>query len=84
MVLTTVRRGSDQRGIALQTAIILTAMVAIAVTVSAVIYTRGGEVADDLQRQQVTFDPARIQNPDVCDRVTGYEWDPLIGECVKS
>jgi len=34
----------------------MVALIAVAVAVSAVILTRGSEVADDLERQNVTFD----------------------------
>ena len=57
----------DQRGIALQTAIIMAALIAIAVTISTVILTRGGEVADDLERQNVTFNPSRFKNKTLCE-----------------
>ena len=54
--------------------IIMVALIAIAVTISTVILTRGGEVADDLERQNVTFDPDRFKTEALCDEYD-YEWD---------
>ncbi len=71
---------SDERGIALQTAIIMATLIAIALAISAVIYTRGGEVADDLERQQVTFDPSRFRTQALCEEYD-YRWDTADG-CV--
>jgi len=72
-VLTT-RLRCDEWGIALQTVIVMVALIAVAVTVSTVILTRGGEVADDLERQNVTFDPVRFRTQALCEEY-GYEWD---------
>ena len=69
---------SDQRGIALQTAIVMTSLIAIALAVSAVILTRGGEVADDLERQRLTFDPSRFKTQVTCE---DYEFTWVNGEC---
>ena len=66
--------GSDERGIALQTVIIMVALIAVAVAVSAVILTRGGEVADDLERQNVTFNPSRFRTQELCEEYR-YSWD---------
>lgn len=64
----------DQRGIALQTVIIMVALIAIAVAVATVILTRGGEVADDLERQNVTFNPDRFKTQALCEEYD-YKWD---------
>lgn len=48
---------SDQRGFALQTAIITAVLIVIAMAVSVVLLNRGGEVVDDLERQRVTASP---------------------------
>ena len=66
--------GSDQRGMALQTVIIMVALIAVAVAVSTVILTRGGEVAEDLERQNVTFDPSRFRTQALCVEYD-YSWD---------
>ena len=47
----------DERGFALQAAIVMTALIAVALAVSAVILTRGGEVAEDLERQNMFNQP---------------------------
>lgn len=65
---------SDERGMALQTVIIMVALIAVAVAVSAVILTRGGEVADDLERQNVTFNPDRFRTKALCEEYA-YSWD---------
>jgi len=65
---------SDERGIALQTAIIMVALIAVALAVSAVILTRGGEVAEDLERQSVTFQPSRFLTQALCEEYD-YSWD---------
>jgi len=59
---------------ALQTVIIMVALIAVAVAVSAVILTRGGEVAEDLERQNVTFDPSRFRTETLCLKYD-YSWD---------
>ena len=66
---------SDQRGFALQTVIVMTALIAIAMAVSAVILTRGGEVADDLERQNITIQPSQIKNEAQCEKVYQWKWD---------
>lgn len=52
----------------------MVALIAVAVTISAVILTRGGEVADDLERQNVTFDPSRFRTKALCEEYD-YKWD---------
>lgn len=69
---------ADQRGIALQTAIIMATLIAIALAVSAVMYTRGGEVADDLERQNLTRNPAEFTTQVLCEAYE-YTWDPVTG-----
>lgn len=51
----------------------MTALIAIALAVSAVILTRGGEVADDLERQNVTFEPDRFKTQALCEEYD-YTW----------
>ena len=72
----------DQRGIALQTVIIMVALIAIAVTISTVILTRGGEVADDLERQNVTFNPDRFKTKELCEEYD-YSWDDTDSDKAK-
>ncbi|MXX22803.1 MAG: hypothetical protein F4Z93_06845 [Rhodospirillales bacterium] len=62
---------------ALQTVIIMVALIAVAVAVSTVILTRGGEVAEDLERQNVTFDPSRFRTEALCLEYD-YSWDTAL------
>ena len=58
------RSHEDERGIALQTTIVISAMLAIASAVAAVILTRAGEETDQFGRQ--TFDYGQIENETAC------------------
>ena len=71
---------ADQRGIALQTAIIMTALIAIAVAIAAVMYTRGGEAVDDLQRQRLTRDPSQFSTEVLCEAYE-FMWDSNTDTC---
>lgn len=71
----------DQRGFALQTIIVMTALIAIALAVSAVIITRGGEVVDDLERQRITIQPSDISNQAQCEQVYEWTWDDATRTC---
>lgn len=71
---------SDERGFALQTAIVMTALIAIAMAVSAVLLTRGGDVVDDLERARVTRDPSQFSTQVLCDAY-GFSWDPAASTC---
>ena len=48
----------DQRGIALQTVIIMVVLLAIAGTVAAVLLTRAAETTDQLEQQDTVYDRA--------------------------
>ena len=63
----------DQRGIALQTAIITAVLVVIAMAVSTVLLARGGEVVDDLERQRVTASPSAFKAEAPCV-AAGFTW----------
>ena len=71
---------SDERGFALQTAIVTTALIAIAMAVSAVLLTRGGDVVDDLERARVTRDPSQFSTQVLCEAYD-YVWDPGASTC---
>lgn len=71
---------TDQRGIALQTTIIMTTLIAIALVVSAVLYTRGGEVADDLERQRLTRSPSDFSTQVLCEAYE-FTWDAATTTC---
>ena len=71
---------SDERGFALQTAIVTTTLIAIAMAVSAVLLTRGGDVVDDLERARVTRDPSQFSTQVLCEAYD-YAWDPVASTC---
>lgn len=71
---------ADERGIALQTTIIMTTLIAIALAVSAILYTRGGEVADDLERQRLTRSPSEFTTQVLCEAYE-YTWDTATNTC---
>ena len=70
----------NERGFALQTVIVMTALIAIALAVSAVIVTRGGEVKDDLERQRLTRSPSEFTTQVLCEAYE-YTWDAVNGQC---
>lgn len=57
------------------------ALIAVALAVSAVIFTRGGEVVDDLERQNITVTPNMITNQVQCVQVYQWRWDAVAGTC---
>ena len=72
----------DERGFALQAAIVMTALIAVALAVSAVILMRGGEVAEDLERQNM------INRPDAAEideewRCTWWEYTWTGTACIQ-
>ena len=71
------RRFTDQRGIALQTVIIMVVLLAIAGGIAAVLLNRGSEASNELQDQSVTVEPDKYTNPELC-RAAGHSWD---GSC---
>ena len=58
----------------------MTAMIAIALAVAAVMYTRGGEVADDLERQNLTRSPSEFTTQVLCEAYE-YTWDTATNTC---
>ncbi len=65
---------TDQRGFALQTVIVMTALIAVAMAVSAVMITRGGDVVVDLERQNITVQPSQIKNKVQCEQIYLWTW----------
>ena len=63
------RRRFDERGIALQTVIIIVVMLAIAGAVAGVLLNRAGQVTDDLE-QSTTYEWAQV-NTDTACRIAG-------------
>ena len=71
------QRVADIRGIALQTVIVIVVMLAIAGAVAGVLVSRGGEVVDDLESQEVARDPADATTEAECDILGGTGlWRP--------
>ena len=64
----------DQRGIALQTVIIMVVLLAIAGTIAAVLLNRGGEAADQLQSADFGLSATDLKTESSC-RSAGHGWD---------
>lgn len=80
MLRVTAAGRADQRGVALQTVIVMVTLIAIALTVSAVLYTRGGEAADDLERQRLTRSPSDFSTQVLCEAYE-FTWDTTNNTC---
>ena len=66
----------DERGIALQTVIIMVVMLAIAGAVAAVLLTRGSETTAQLEAQGVSaVVAANIKSQALCGSTSGVQWD---------
>ena len=63
----------DERGIALQTVIILVVMLAIAGAIAAVLLNRGGEAADQLQAADFGLPASDLDTASSC-RSAGHGW----------
>lgn len=57
------------------------ALIAVALAVSAVIFARGGEVVDDLERQNITVTPDMITNQVQCEQVYQWDWTAATNTC---
>lgn len=64
----------DQRGIALQTVIIMVVLLAIAGGIAAVLLNRGGEAANQLENQATSVPASSYTNETLC-KSAGYDWD---------
>ena len=72
----------DQRGIALQTVIIMVVMLAIAGAVAAVLLSRGSETTAQLEQQGVTAVVAnRIESEALCTATSGVQWHGSPPQC---
>ena len=69
------RRASrfDERGIALQTVIIMVVLLARAGGIAAVLLNRGSEAADQLEQQETTVAPNTYENKALCE-AAGNTW----------
>lgn len=68
------RQRFDQQGIALQTVIIMVVLLAIAGGIAAVLLSRGGEAANQLEQQDVTVAAWEYNNKSLCE-AAGHEWN---------
>ena len=64
----------DERGIALQTVIIMVVMLAIAGAIAGVLFNRAQESQDELEATPVTVNLYRIKDADQCRRAGG-NWE---------
>ena len=72
---------SDNRGIALQTVIIMVVLVVIAGAVTAVLITRAGTETDRLENVNATIDASKYPNEVLCE-MAGHTWtDGNPGSC---
>ena len=67
------RRFTDQRGIALQTVIIMVVLLAIAGGIAAVLLNRGSEASQQLEQQNVSVAPYQYGTETLC-KAAGLEW----------
>ena len=68
------RRFADQRGIALQTVIIMVVLLAIAGGIAAVLLTRGQQTATQLENQAIGVPAGEYLSRSFC-RGAGHDWD---------
>ena len=65
--------GTDMRGIALQTVIIMVVLLAIAGAIAAVLITRGNEAVTEVERTDVDIDPSTLSSEEFCE-AAGFTW----------
>ena len=61
----------DERGIALQTVIIMVVLLAIAGSVAAVLFSRAQDATDELESASIVASPYAARSNDACNRVGG-------------
>lgn len=64
---------ADERGIALQTVIIMVVLIAIAGAVAAVLVTRGGEAVDEIRSTNIAQQPSNFTNETLCE-AADFHW----------
>ena len=79
---------ADNRGIALQTVIIMVVLLAIAGLAAGVMISRGGDAVSNLEQTEIGPDPAQISDSWVCEQ-SGHSWGGAAptgsaGDCVTS
>ena len=77
---TRVRLG-DERGVALQTVIVIVVLLAIAGAIAGVLLTRGGEAVAEAEQQDILVDAADITNEGLCESY-GFSWAG--GNCYRT
>lgn len=74
---------ADQRGIALQTVIIMVVLVVIGGAVAAVLVNRAGTETTRLEQVDSELDADQYPNEALC-RMGGHTWTPTTGPCVPT
>ncbi|MDE0161423.1 MAG: hypothetical protein OXL98_06750 [Acidimicrobiaceae bacterium] len=70
----------DERGIALQTVIIMVVLLAVAATIAGVIISRGSEASNQLASAEIGVSPANYSNKTLCQGA-GHGWKGGNGPC---
>ena len=75
---TSVRRqlanfAADERGIALQTVIIMVVLIAIAGAIAAVLVTRGNQAVTEIERTNIAAQPTNFSSKTLCE-AAGFYW----------
>ena len=76
-------RAGDQRGIALQTVIIMVVLIVIAGGVSVALLGRGADVTDDLEQQGTAPAPDSYGTEALCELVN-HTWNGTTNKCEKN
>ena len=63
----------DERGIALQTVIIMVVLIAIAGAIAAVLVTRGNQAVSEIERTNITTQPSNYSSQTLCE-AAGFKW----------
>ena len=64
---------ADERGIALQTVIIMVVLIAIAGAIAAVLVTRGNQAVSEIERTNISTQPANYASQTLCE-AAGFKW----------
>ena len=64
---------ADERGIALQTVIIMVVLIAIAGAIAAVLVTRGNQAVSEIERTNIATQPSNYASQTLCE-AAGFKW----------
>ena len=64
---------ADERGIALQTVIIMVVLIAIAGAIAAVLVARGNQAVSEIERTNITSQPSNYSSETLC-QAAGFKW----------